>query len=282
MSFFSKNPKVYIDYIIDPDDWQASSSSTTAKLSLERMKFEDTTDPKKQLEVRSKSWYVDIPFYLKGIVDNKVVNVGDQQKGRFFGKDPAAAKEAFEIYYTFIKKQETEKLKKQQKDKKVRQVIKATQVAQAATSSEDPTTPDLDLTQALSEGESNPTGPTQPAWTNKNVNSLASQQAMSQQAEKALAAPGSVETTTQQRNKLRAAMTQKPRTTPTATKTVNARTQQTLSQYKSKVAVQTRKQKPATPAVNNAQIDQQIATMFNGGKRNNVTRKRSQNIIMKV
>jgi hypothetical protein len=72
MSFFSKNPKLYIDYIIDPDDWQASSSSTTAKLSLERMKFEDTTYPKKQLEVRSKSWYVDIPFYLKGIVPRRM------------------------------------------------------------------------------------------------------------------------------------------------------------------------------------------------------------------
>jgi hypothetical protein len=77
-------------------------------------------------------------------------------------------------------------------------------------------------------------------------------------------------------------MTQKPRTTPTATKTVNARTQQSLSQYKSKATSQTRKQKPAKSAVNNANIDQQIATMFNGGKRNNVTRKRSQNIIMKV
>ena len=281
MSFFSKNPKVYIDYIIDPDDWQASSSSTTAKLSLERMKFEDTTDPKKQLEVRSKSWYVDIPFYLKGIVDNKVVNVGDQMKGRFFGKDPAAAKEMFEIYYTFIKKQETEKLKKQQKEQKVKQVIKATQAVQA-TMAEDPTSPDLDVTQALSQGEPNPTSPTQQAWTNRNVNALASQQAMSQQAEKALAAPQTVETTAQQRNKLRAAMTRKPTTTPTATKTVNARTQQSLSQYKSKAAVQTRKQKPAKPAVNNAKIDQQIATMFNGGKRNNVTRKRSQNIIMKV
>ena len=38
MSFFSKPPIQQIDYDINPSDWDATNTSTTAKLSLERMK----------------------------------------------------------------------------------------------------------------------------------------------------------------------------------------------------------------------------------------------------
>ncbi len=275
MSFFSKNPKVYIDYIIDPDDWQASSSSTTAKLSLERMKFEDTTDPKKQLEVRSKSWYVDIPFYLKGIVDNKVVNVGDQMKGRFFGKDPAAAKEMFEIYYTIIKKQETEKLKKQQKEQKVKQVIKATQTAQA-TMAEDPTGPDLDVTQALSQGEPNPTS-TSP--TSKAANANHSEEEKERQAQ---GAQQRLTSALDQQNPMRSATA--------STQSTNKASQQQKKTMRSYAPASLQRfytgtKKASKPKAANASASANASEnpiSVSGGKRNNVTRKRSQNIIRKV
>ncbi len=282
MSFFNKTPKLYIDYIIDTDedDWQVSRSSTTAKLSLARMKYEDTTDPKKQQEVRSKPWYVDIPFHFKGIVDNKVVDVGDPHKGRFFGKNPESAKDTFETYYTIIKKQEIEKLKKQQKEKKVKQVVEATQTAQAAVA-EDPTSPELDVTQALSQGETNSTStPTTPTASPETTIPRAANQNHSEE-EKERQAQGAQQRLTS------ALYQQNPiRTATASTQSTNKASQQQKKTMRSYAPPSLQRfftgtKKASKPKAANASASAN-ATPASGGKRNNVTRKRSQNIIMKV
>jgi len=156
MSFFSKTPIQQIDYDINPSDWDATNTTSTAKLSLQRMKHKDT-DKKKQQQIREKSWYVDIPFFLKGIVPDgqtfKVADVEPEMKGRFYGKDPASAKGTFETYFTLIKDQETKKLQQKLKELKIKKVIKASETADKIMAEGNPSPPSPDVTEVLSQGE---------------------------------------------------------------------------------------------------------------------------------
>lgn len=160
MSFFSKTPIQQIDYDINPSDWEATNKSTSAKLSFERMKYKHN-DKKREQQIREKPWYVDVPYFLKGIVPDgktfKVADVEPEIRGRFYGKDPASAKVSFETYFTMIKEQENKKLQHKLKELKVKQVIKATETAQQVLQETNPTPPSRDITEVLTDEDSNPT-----------------------------------------------------------------------------------------------------------------------------
>lgn len=214
MSLFSKTPIQHIDYDINPSDWNATNTNTTAKLSLERMKFK-STDGKQQQQMREKPWYVDIPYFLKGIVPEgqtlKVANIEPEIKGRFYGKDPAGAKASFESYYTMIKNQETKKLQEKLKEMKVKKVIKATETAQQILQEGNPINPSHDVTQALSEGETNPGSPginTNSPFANLQINSV-----NAPAARKTLLTPEEIEKR-KANSKTRKAQRRKPVTSP--------------------------------------------------------------------
>ena len=156
MSFFSKPPILQIDYDINPSDWDATNTSTTAKLSLQRMKNKDA-DKKRQQQIREKCWYVDIPYFLKGVIPDgetfKVSDIEPEIKGRFYGKDPAAAKAMFETYFANLKSEENRKLQQKLKDIKIKRTIQATETAQKIMKEGTPSPPSPDVTQVLSEGE---------------------------------------------------------------------------------------------------------------------------------
>ncbi len=264
MSFLGlkKDPIYGIDYDYNPTDWEASNNSTVAKLSLERMKYKNQSDSKKQQQIREKSWYLDIPYFNKGIVNDKVVDVGDVVKGRFYGKDPASAKAMFETFFSMIKKQETEKLQKQMKEKKVKQVIKATETAQAIVQEENPVSPDHDITHALTEGETNPV--TTNVTPSRTVNMNHSEEEKERQAK---GATQRLTSALGQQNPMRD-QTQSTQSRNQASeqqkKTMGSYAPSSLSRFRPKTK---KASTPQTPS---------------GGKRNNVTKKRSQNIIMKV
>lgn len=163
MSLFSKAPLLEgIDYDTNPSDWDATNTSTTAKLSLGRMKYKvkEGGDKKRQQQIREKSWYVDIPFFNKGVVfkENtyKIEDVEPEVKGRFYGKDPSSAKAMFETYFIRMKEQENKKLQEKLKGLKIKTMIKATEAAQTILTQGNPTPPSRDVTQVLSESELNP------------------------------------------------------------------------------------------------------------------------------
>jgi hypothetical protein len=123
--------------------------------------------------------------------------------------------------------------------------------------------------------------PTQ-TFTNKNVNALASQQAMATSAERALRGPSSLTNPMAlQRNKLRAAQASKTGKVPTQTRKINSkRLRNARSFASSQTAFGRRQTILAKDAEQN--VNTQISTMFNGGGSNNVTKKNSRQIITKV
>ncbi len=117
-------------------------------------------------------------------------------------------------------------------------------------------------------------------WTNKNVNSLASQKAMASKAQRALQSPSSVTNPMAlQRNRLRAAQASKTATSPSAMRSIGAKQQTSLSGYGpssgAKAKLQTRKrivssnpqiasmQKSlAKQTMPNNNVNSQISTLF--------------------
>lgn len=176
MSFFSKTPIQQIDYDINPSDWDATNTSTTAKLSLQRMKNKDG-DKKRQQQIREKCWYVDIPYFLKGVVPDgetfKVADVEPEIKGRFYGKDPASAKTMFETYFANLKSEENKKLQQKLKEIKIKRTVQATETAQKIMEEGTPRPPSPDVTHVLSEGD-NPIeyGNTNSPFAGLQVNSV--------------------------------------------------------------------------------------------------------------
>lgn len=259
MSFFSKAPLEDIDYNTNPSDWDATNTSTTAKLSLERMKYKvgEGGDKKRQQQIREKSWYVDIPFFKKEVISEndtfKVGDVGPELKGRFYGKDPATAKAMFETYFIRMKEQENTKLQKKLKDLKIQTMLKATEAAQTILTQGNPTPPSRDVTQVLSEEETNPSSlesnspfannnasKTRKAKNNsKNINTTAYNNAIAAKAEQALAVREKTE------NPLRSGVRSQQ-----SLGTVNTRVKNTLQAYKSKTrkSFGTQKKKPISLA----------------------------------
>jgi hypothetical protein len=240
MSLFSKAPLEDIDYNTNPSDWDATNTSTTAKLSLERMKYKNT-DKKRQQQIREKSWYVDIPFFKKEIIsENDTFKVGDVEpelKGRFYGKDPVAAKAMFETYFIRMKEQENTKLQKKLKDLKIQTMLKATETAQTILTQGNPTPPSRDVTQVLSEEQTNPsslesnspfanknTSKTRKAKNNSNnINTTAYNNTIAAKAEQALSA----------REKTENPLMSGVRSSQQSLGTVNKRVKNTLQAYKS-------------------------------------------------
>ena len=122
----------------------------------------------------------------------------------------------------------------------------------------------------------------QQTWTNKNINALSSQQAMATGAERSLQGPSSITNPMAlQRNKLRAAQASKTAKVPTATRSINSKRLGSARGYaSSKTKFGRRQTILAKDAEQN--LNTQISTMFNGGERNNVTKKNFRQTITKV
>jgi hypothetical protein len=172
MSFFRKqkpapvaqeSPKLDIDYEFGSENWDGTEKSSAARLSFERMKYKDT-DKQKQQSIRERPWYVDIPYFLKGVVVEgdtfRVSDVEPQIKGRFFGKTPEDAKRTFEVYFKSIKANEEKKLQEKLKELEAKKIVQASQAAQAVL--EKGTNPPAEITTALAKDDTNPSAPGTP------------------------------------------------------------------------------------------------------------------------